>query len=56
MARISPFLPLIGGGKTRFQPIYVADVAAAIAAAIDQSSARGKTSKLAAQRSTVSPS
>lgn len=30
MARISPFLPLIGGGKTRFQPVYVGDVAAAI--------------------------
>lgn len=33
MARMSPFLPLIGGGKTRFQPVYVDDVAAAIAAA-----------------------
>lgn len=31
MARISPFLPLIGGGKTRFQPVYVGDVARAIA-------------------------
>jgi NADH dehydrogenase len=31
MASISPFLPLIGGGKTRFQPVYVADVAKAIA-------------------------
>jgi NADH dehydrogenase len=28
-----PFLPLIGGGRTRFQPVYVGDVAAAIAAA-----------------------
>lgn len=27
MALISPILPLIGGGKTRFQPIYVRDVA-----------------------------
>lgn len=26
MALLSPFLPLIGGGKTRFQPIYVGDV------------------------------
>jgi NADH dehydrogenase len=33
MARISPLLPLIGGGKTRFQPVYVGDVAAAVAAA-----------------------
>ncbi len=32
MARISPVLPLIGGGKTRFQPVFVGDVAEAIAA------------------------
>jgi uncharacterized protein YbjT (DUF2867 family) len=32
MAGFSPFLPLIGGGKTKFQPVYVGDVAAAIAA------------------------
>ncbi|WP_378946223.1 complex I NDUFA9 subunit family protein [Mesorhizobium sp. ANAO-SY3R2] len=35
MARLSPFLPLIGGGETRFQPIYVGDVAEAIARAVD---------------------
>jgi len=33
MARFSPFLPLLGGGKTKFQPVCVGDVAAAIAAA-----------------------
>ncbi len=34
MARISPFLPLIGGGRTKFQPVYVGDVGhAAVAAA-----------------------
>lgn len=33
MARYSPFLPLIGGGKTRLQPVYAGDVGAAIAAA-----------------------
>ena len=34
MARISPFLPLIGGGSTRFQPVFVGDVGhAAVAAA-----------------------
>jgi NADH dehydrogenase len=32
MARLSPFLPLIGGGRTELQPVYVGDVAAAIAA------------------------
>lgn len=35
MARISPFLPLIGGGKTKFQPVFVGDVAGAIKAAVD---------------------
>jgi NADH dehydrogenase len=33
MARYAPFLPLIGGGRTRLQPVYVGDVADAIAAA-----------------------
>ena len=35
LARISPFLPLIGGGVSRLQPVYVADVAAAVADAVD---------------------
>jgi len=34
LARISPALPLIGGGHTRFQPVFVGDVAAAIAEAV----------------------
>jgi NADH dehydrogenase len=34
MARISPLLPLIGGGRTKFQPVYVGDLGAAIAAAV----------------------
>lgn len=33
MATKLPFLPLIGGGQTRFQPVYVADLAEAIARA-----------------------
>ena len=33
MAGYSPFLPLIGGGRTRLQPVYAGDVAAAIASA-----------------------
>ena len=35
MARHSPFLPLIGGGVTRFQPVYVGDVAETIARSVD---------------------
>src|SRR6476661_3156845 len=30
MARMSPVLPLIGGGETRFQPVFAGDVAAAV--------------------------
>lgn len=46
MARFSPFLPLIGGGKTRFQPVYVADVAEAIARAINGDARPGTTYEL----------
>ena len=35
LARISPALPLVGGGHTRFQPVFVGDVATAIADAVD---------------------
>ena len=35
MARLSPALPLIGGGHTKFQPVYVADVAEAIARLVE---------------------
>lgn len=35
IARLSPFMPLIGGGKTKFQPVYVGDVAHAIVAALE---------------------
>jgi NADH dehydrogenase len=46
MATLSPFLPLIGGGATRFQPVYVGDVAAAAAVALTDSAARGRTYEL----------
>jgi NADH dehydrogenase len=46
LARISPVLPLIGGGKTRFQPVFVGDVAAAIATALASETARGKIYEL----------
>jgi uncharacterized protein YbjT (DUF2867 family) len=35
LARISPALPLIGGGATKLQPVYVGDVATAVAEAVD---------------------
>jgi NADH dehydrogenase len=35
MSRFSPFLPLIGGGTTRFQPVFVGDVAEAVARSVD---------------------
>lgn len=46
MAKISPFLPLIGGGKTLFQPVFVGDVANAVANAVDGKLAPGKTYEL----------
>jgi uncharacterized protein YbjT (DUF2867 family) len=41
MARFSPALPLIGGGATLFQPVYVGDVAEAIARSVDGKVAAG---------------
>ena len=35
LAQIAPALPLIGGGHTRFQPVFVGDVAEAVARALD---------------------
>ena len=46
LARSAPFLPAIGGGKTKFQPVYAGNVASAIAAAVDSEAAEGKTYEL----------
>ena len=46
MASISPALPLIGGGHTKFQPIYVGDLAAAIAQAASSDAFAGQTYEL----------
>jgi NADH dehydrogenase len=35
LATVSPVLPLIGGGATKLQPVYVGDVATAVADAVD---------------------
>ena len=46
MSRLSPFLPLIGGGVTKFQPVYVGDVAEAVALAADGKLLSGKVYEL----------
>jgi uncharacterized protein YbjT (DUF2867 family) len=46
LARISPVLPLIGGGRTRFQPVYVGDVAQAVVAALKREDCPGRIYEL----------
>ena len=46
MATISFALPLIGGGHTRFQPVFVADVAAAVAEAVANPDVAGRSYEL----------
>ena len=45
-AEFSPFLPLIGGGKTKFAPIYVGDVAKAIVKALELNNSEPKIYEL----------
>ncbi|MBN8827494.1 MAG: complex I NDUFA9 subunit family protein [Sphingobacteriia bacterium] len=40
MSRYMPFLPAIGGGKNKFQPVYVGDLALAVANIIDNLDAK----------------
>ncbi len=46
LARMSPALPLIGGGVTKMQPVYVGDVATAVADAVDGKAKAGATYEL----------
>ena len=46
LARFAPMLPLIGGGTTRFQPVYVGDVADAVVAAVEGQTKPGATYEL----------
>lgn len=46
LARLSPVLPLIGGGHTKFQPVFVGDVATAIADAAEGKLQTGATYEL----------
>jgi uncharacterized protein YbjT (DUF2867 family) len=43
LARTSPVLPLIGGGVTRFQPVFVGDAAAGLLALLKRAESVGKT-------------
>jgi uncharacterized protein YbjT (DUF2867 family) len=49
MARMSPALPLVGGGVTRLQPVYVGDVATVVADAVDGKTRKGATYELGGQ-------
>jgi NADH dehydrogenase len=46
LARIRPMLPLIGGGHTKFQPVFVGDVADAIVKCVSDTATKGKTYEL----------
>ena len=46
IARLSPVLPLFGGGHTRFQPVFVGDVAQAVADAVEGKATPGMTYEL----------
>ncbi len=46
MARIMPVLPLIGGGHTKLQPVFVGDVAESVARLVNGAGAAGATYEL----------
>jgi uncharacterized protein YbjT (DUF2867 family) len=46
LARLSPVMPLIGGGVTKLQPVYAGDVAKAVAAGVKGGAAAGATYEL----------
>ncbi|MEL7283058.1 MAG: complex I NDUFA9 subunit family protein [Pseudomonadota bacterium] len=46
LATVLPFLPAIGGGRTKLQPVYAGDVADAIAQAVSNTEHAGKTFEL----------
>ena len=51
LARVLPVLPLFGKGEVRLQPVYVDDVADAVAAALSTPAAAGKLYELGGPRS-----
>ncbi len=46
LSRVTPALPLFGGGHTRFQPVFVGDIARAVADAVDGKAKPGTTYEL----------
>jgi uncharacterized protein YbjT (DUF2867 family) len=50
LARLLPALPLIGGGHTKFQPVFVGDVAKAVERCLADPAMRGKTYELGGPR------
>ncbi|MDP3342296.1 complex I NDUFA9 subunit family protein [Frigidibacter sp.] len=46
LARMLPMLPLIGGGETKFQPVFVGDVAEAVARAVEGGVPEGRIYEL----------
>lgn len=46
LARLVPALPLVHGGRTKFQPVYVGDVAEALARAAERAGEAGRTYEL----------
>jgi uncharacterized protein YbjT (DUF2867 family) len=50
LTRIMPVLPLFGSGEVRLQPVYVGDVAEAVARALASETTQGKTYELGGPR------
>lgn len=50
LGRLLPFLPLFGGGQSKFQPVYVGDVADALMAALTRADVAGRTFELGGPR------
>ena len=46
LMRLSPVMPLVGGGQQKFQPVYVGDVADALRAAVTRADMAGETYEL----------
>jgi uncharacterized protein YbjT (DUF2867 family) len=50
LARVLPVLPLFGGGEVKLQPVYVGDVAEAVAKPLATEDAKGRTYELVHRR------